>query len=84
MSRSIKKHPFISICVHDSNKWSKRQANKKFRHLSKIRLASNKELPVRLKEVSDVWSFPSDGLAYYISIKDYEQLSDHYYRLFGK
>ena len=84
MSRSIKKRPFISICKYDSNKWSKTQANKKFRHLSKIKLASDKEPPIRLKEVSDVWDFPSDGLAYYVSIKDYEQLSAYYYRLFGK
>lgn len=84
MSRSIKKHPFISICVHDSNKWSKKQANKKFRHLSKIKLASDKELPIHLKEVSDVWDFHSDGLAYYISRKDYEQLNDYYNKLLRK
>lgn len=84
MSRSIKKHPFISICVHDSNKWSKTQANKKFRHLSKIKLASDKEPPRHLKEVSDVWDFPSDGLAYYISRKDYEQLNDYYNKLLRK
>lgn len=28
MSRSIKKHPFISICIRDSNKCDKKQANK--------------------------------------------------------
>lgn len=84
MSRSIKKHPFISICIHASNKWDKRQANKKFRHLSKSKLASNKELPVRLKEVSDVWNFSSDGLAFYISRKDYEQLNNYYNKLLRK
>lgn len=84
MSRSIKKHPFISICVHDSNKWDKKQANKRFRRLSKIKLAFNKEPPIHLKEVSDVWNFSSDGLAYYISRKDYEQLNDYYNKLLRK
>ena len=62
MSRSIKKHPFISICIHDSNK----------------------EHSIHLKEVSDVWNFSSDSLAYYISRKDYEQLNNYYNKLFRK
>ena len=50
----------------DSNKKDKKIANKKFRRLSKVNIENEDKLPIDLKEVSNVWSFASDGLAHYV------------------
>ena len=63
MSRSYKKNPFIAICKYKSNKWCKVKANKKFRRINKLKLATEKEPLKSIREVSDVWDFTSDGLA---------------------
>lgn len=65
MSRSHKYHPFIHI-ARGRNRPYKKMANRKFRRYNKIILKINpSNLLYRLKECSNVWDFPTDGLAYY-------------------
>lgn len=65
MSRSRKKNPFCKI-AGGSDKLDRSLANRKFRRLAKIKIKTSTDLPMKLKEVSDTWSFSSDGLAYRI------------------
>ena len=66
MSRSYKK-PYASYVCYFSNKKDKRIANRIFRRINKIFLKTNQDkLKYRLKEVSDTYSFASDGLASYV------------------
>lgn len=66
MSRSYKK-PYACYVCYFSNKKDKRRANRKFRRINKILTKINPDnLKYRLKEVSNVWNFSSDGLAYYV------------------
>ena len=66
MSRSYKK-PYACYVCYFSNKKDKRRANRKFRRFNKIFSKINPEkLKYKLKEVSNVWSFSSDGLACYV------------------
>ena len=69
MSRSRKKHPYIKHSVK-SNKKSKIFAHKSFRAREKAclhKLEFIEVFPKYMREVSDTWSFPSDGLACYES-----------------
>ena len=74
MSRSIRK-PFLTFCG-GSNKDARSKANRKFRRLTKrkIKKFEFSALPMLLKEVSDVWDFPTDGLAHYNPTEDYKFL----------
>lgn len=72
MSRSRRKTKAIKMYGRDSDKKDKRLANRAFRRLSKIRvqkvIMSNEDevsIPVDMDEVSNVYSFSSDGGAYY-------------------
>ena len=62
MSRSYKKSPCLTWCGN-TNKLSKRTCNRMFRRLAKIRLAKGRDLPIKSKEVMDVYDFNTDGLA---------------------
>ena len=65
MSRS-KKKPYCSYCGK-SNKIGKRFANRKFRRLEKVMMAHKPDNPpAHIRDVSDVWDFPKDGLAHYV------------------
>lgn len=65
MSRSKKKTPKIGTTNADTEKESKRKANRKFRRTSKIGLKKSKDvLPKKIREVSDVWAFDKDGKRY--------------------
>lgn len=65
---------FCAWACYSSNKKAKRESNQKFRTVSKRFLKKlinsndfeNDDLIYRQREVSDVWNFPSDGLAQYI------------------
>ena len=67
MSRSVKKQTFAKICG-TSDKQDKINANRKFRRRTKKAMLNMDfdRLPRQLREVSDVWSFSSDGLAYFM------------------
>lgn len=65
MSRSHKYHTFAAIC-RGRNKKDKRIANRKFRRINNLAIKHNLDkLLYKLKECSDTWDFPTDGLAYY-------------------
>ena len=65
MSRSYRKTKIFGVSG-DSEKHDKRIANRKFRKLSKNKIAAGKEdLPTHLKDVSNVWNFSKDGKLYW-------------------
>lgn len=69
MSRSRKKHPYIKHSGK-SDKKSKILAHRSFRAREKAclhQLEFIEVFPKYMREVSDTWSFPSDGLACYES-----------------
>ena len=73
MSRSRRKHQYIKFSGR-SDKGCKVIAHKKFRAweracLRRLEILNpfSEVFPEYMREVSDTWSFPSDGLAYYVS-----------------
>lgn len=71
MSRSRIKHPYIKF--GRSDKKSKVFAHRKFRsrerrclHRLEAEKPSGEVFPLFMREVSDTWLFPSDGLAMYV------------------
>ena len=69
MSKSYKK-PYVKY-GGDSDKKSKRIANKKFRRINKIKLIKDPNGTFKLmREVSNTWDFASDGLAHYVKNPD--------------
>lgn len=73
MSRSHKYHTFATIC-RGRNKKDKRIANRKFRRINNLAVKHNLDkLLYRLKECSDTWNFPTDGLAYYQNPKEWKR-----------
>lgn len=65
MSRSFKHSPCVAVVCYSSNKKDKILTNRLFRRVSKYNLRNNKPMPLRLREIRDVWDFVSDGLAYW-------------------
>lgn len=70
MSRSYKKNPFFTWTKskRESDKQDKNLANRSFRRITRKLLDDYNEytvLPLRLKEVSDVWGWNSDGPKHY-------------------
>lgn len=73
MSRSHKYHTFATIC-RGRNKKYKRIANRKFRRVNNLAIKHNLDkLLYRLRECSDTWNFPTDGLAYYQNPKEWKR-----------
>lgn len=74
MSRSRKKNRFCKI-AGNTDKISKRKANRIFRRVNKIRLNNAISLEdvmfAPMREITNVWSFNSDGLAHYIHDTDW-------------
>ena len=61
MSRSRRKTPKAGITTAETEKENKRQANRKFRRVMKVKVKKGAdELPLT-KELSNVWSFDKDG-----------------------
>ena len=65
MSRSVRKTHKIKCAGNVSNKLARSRANRLHRRVNKIILQKGKEDFKHLREISDVWCFPSDGLAVY-------------------
>ena len=95
MSRSHKYHTFGTMC-RGRNKKNKRLANRKFRRVNNLAIKHNLDkLLYKLKECSDTWNFPTDGLAYYQNPKEWkrfrrwrevsdEELKEMYRKLMSK
>jgi hypothetical protein len=77
MGKSLRKHQKCKIAGH-SDKRDKRLTNRRFRRLEKIRMCKENydRLPKSVKDVSDTWSFSSDGLAMWF---DRHTVGDEYF-----
>ncbi len=64
MSKSLKKTPVFSIVTRASDKKNKKSWNRAFRRTAKSCMLREAEPPIRLREVSDVWSGAKDGKVY--------------------
>ena len=65
MSRSRKHSPCMSWVCYFSNKKDKKLAHRAFRAKEKREMLRDRNLPQRMREVSDTWCFSSDGLPYW-------------------
>jgi len=69
MSRSYRRTPVLPMTGADSEKYDKRMAHRRLRHLTKLtlRLLTDPDdfYPPLLREVSDVWGFAKDGKCWY-------------------
>lgn len=65
MSRSRSKRNKIKVALRISDKLARSKANRKLRKIVKILLKKDEEHFPKLREVSDTWDFPSDGLSFY-------------------
>ena len=96
MSRSYQHHSlrnkfkeaYWAYVCYFSNKKSKQMANQKFRSRCKqiLRNGFDEEvdhMPTKVKELTDVWDFSSDGLANHHYI-DTEKWGDDLHKLTGK
>ncbi len=64
MSRSHKKNKFQAITNAHSEKQNKREANRKFRRVTKLAVQKQKSVLPKLRETSSVWGFDKDGKTY--------------------
>lgn len=69
MSKSFAKHNKMKCASNVSDKLARSKANRKLRRLTKVLLKIGKDFFPLLREVSDPWDFPSDGLSHYFPIK---------------
>ena len=96
MSRSFKHAIHWNVTCYRSNKLARSYANRALRRIVKVSLNRNGEdteiLPI-LREVYNVYSFPSDGLGFYsptipkwIFESNFRKESPirHFYKLIGK
>jgi hypothetical protein len=68
MSRSYRKTPIFGHCHSKySEKFDKLLYNKKFRRLakSKLKLKKYNSLPLKIKEICDIWGMRKDGKYYW-------------------
>jgi hypothetical protein len=71
MSRSFKKNSICGI-AGDSDKKGKQKANRKFRRKEKMFLQMSffNKIPIKLREVFNVYDLPKDGKAYFGKLKN--------------
>ena len=90
MSRSFKKTPICeyATCKSNSNKKSKRIANKKFRMIETSMMNSGKfaELPYKIKKIWSNWNFCKEGKQYFGNMKydKNEEMRKYYRKLLRK
>ena len=64
MSRSRRHSPVVQLASRTQKEW-RREYNRCLRHRNKIRVRQNEE-PLGVRDVSDIWTSPSDGwIAYW-------------------
>ncbi len=61
MSRSKRKTPITGITSAETVKGDKRNANRKFRRVTKVQVKKGDQPFLDLNEISNVWSFDKDG-----------------------
>lgn len=65
MSRSKRKKPIFAYTTSTSEKQDKRIWNKRFRRVSKLLIQNDKDLPLKLAAVANVWDGSKDGKHYW-------------------
>lgn len=60
MSRSYRHNPVLQTCSRTQKEW-RREYNRCLRHRNKILLHVGEEDFLRVRDVSDIWTSPSDG-----------------------
>ncbi len=65
MSRSVKKTPKKAITTAKTEKENKRQANRKFRRVTKTQIKKGEAKLSLIKEISNVWAFDKDGKRFF-------------------
>ena len=61
MSRSRRKTPKIGVTTAETEKDNKRQANRRYRRVTKLQLKKEEEELAQRRELSNVWAFDKDG-----------------------
>jgi len=65
MSRSIRKTKIFGITTAETEKQDKRRWNRTFRKVCKTLIRLEKEAPVNINSVTNIWSGAKDGRRYY-------------------
>lgn len=65
MSRSVRKTKIFGNATNVSEKQDKRRWNRTFRKISKELVRLEKEAPIKIQGVTDVWDGAKDGKRYY-------------------
>ncbi|WP_140938339.1 hypothetical protein [Sphingobacterium lumbrici] len=65
MSRSVRKTKIFGITTAETEKQDKRRWNRTFRKVSKKLIRLEKDAPVKLHGVTNVWDGAKDGKKYY-------------------
>ena len=65
MSRSVRKTKIFGITTAISEKQDKRLWNRKFRKVCKRLINVEKEAPIKIQGVTNVWDGAKDGKQYY-------------------
>lgn len=65
MSRSLRKTKIFGHTTAETEKQDKRRWNRVFRKVSKNLIRLEKEAPVKIKGVTNVWDGAKDGKQYY-------------------
>lgn len=69
MAHSRIKNNHLKASNNMSDKQSRAKANRKLRRITRELLAKGEEFLPLLRDVSDTWDFPSDGLAVYCGLE---------------
>jgi len=67
MSRSVRKTKIFGITTAETEKQDKRRWNRTFRKVCKKLIRLEKEVPVKIHGVTNVWDGAKDGKQYYQS-----------------
>jgi len=70
MSRSVRKTKIFGITTAETEKQDKRRWNRTFRKVCKKLIRLEKEAPLKLRSVTNVWDGAKDGRRYYLNATD--------------
>ncbi|TDS11714.1 hypothetical protein B0I21_10755 [Sphingobacterium paludis] len=65
MSRSVRKTKIFGITTAETEKQDKRRWNRTFRKVCKKLIRLEKDPPIKIQGVTDVWDGAKDGKRYY-------------------
>ena len=65
MAKSYRKTPIFGIATCPSEKFDKKETNKKLRKEVKIAILKEKEILPIIREISNIWNMGKDGKCYW-------------------